>query len=705
MRLTLRTLLAYLDGLLPAEQRSELDAKVAGSPVAPQLIERIQGVVARPGLAAPRTDGRGLAEDANTVSEFLDNALPADRLEAFERICIDSDIHLAETADCHAILAELAADASLIQPLDRATGRRILLEVVGHLGEPVHDTDHADSLAVVRQVRKAMAAPARSPAGRGTSPRRASLAAWLSALVAVSLLAVVGGLLVRSLWTSPPQPQDLAEGRPADLAPETGEDAGPPPPGEAEGLASDEAAAAAEDRPDRGEPDVTSDDGSDTPPSEEPATNAVADARGVSLPMMEAAIEGPLEPEPPADQPLPEASPPPAAPMLADGGLMLRRAAAAGSRWERLPPGEPLAASEQFVVPVHSFPMIVIGPLRVRFLPSTFGSVRTDPDGSPRLEIVFGGAVAYSDAAETPLGIIAGGLAGRVAVGPRQPLGIAVELLRSPGDDPAVTAPGQRATIFTSGGTRWQQTEFDGGPAGILLAGIDRDQPLPRGTGLVWTSADPGSARLLPAGREPEWMREVAAGGTGRAWTNWAARALDARLAAGVPAVETLRQMAADRRPENRLTAAATLALLGEYDELVGLLCEDRPGQMLRESQWETLEASVQQALARGANAAAKLRQAFATKGPAGRGDELSELARGVAPGAIAPARAAVLLDGLSDPLLVVRRYAFKNLQAAFPGEIAAARGYAPDRSPLLNEEAVARWRRAVESAAAAAPP
>ena len=99
MRLTLRTLLAYLDGLLPAEQRSELDAKVAGSPVAPQLIERIRGVVARPGLAAPRTDGRGLAEDANTVAEFLDNALLADRLEAFERICIDSDIHLANLAD------------------------------------------------------------------------------------------------------------------------------------------------------------------------------------------------------------------------------------------------------------------------------------------------------------------------------------------------------------------------------------------------------------------------------------------------------------------------------------------------------------------------------------------------------------------------------------------------------------------------------
>ena len=38
MRLTLRTLLAWIDGLLPDIDRDELAAKIAVSPVAPRLV-------------------------------------------------------------------------------------------------------------------------------------------------------------------------------------------------------------------------------------------------------------------------------------------------------------------------------------------------------------------------------------------------------------------------------------------------------------------------------------------------------------------------------------------------------------------------------------------------------------------------------------------------------------------------------------------
>ena len=41
MRLTLRTLLAWIDGILPAAEHDELGGKVALSPVAPKLVERI----------------------------------------------------------------------------------------------------------------------------------------------------------------------------------------------------------------------------------------------------------------------------------------------------------------------------------------------------------------------------------------------------------------------------------------------------------------------------------------------------------------------------------------------------------------------------------------------------------------------------------------------------------------------------------------
>ena len=54
MRLTLRTLLAWLDTVLPPSEQQALGEKVAASPIAPQLIARIRDVVERPVLAAPR---------------------------------------------------------------------------------------------------------------------------------------------------------------------------------------------------------------------------------------------------------------------------------------------------------------------------------------------------------------------------------------------------------------------------------------------------------------------------------------------------------------------------------------------------------------------------------------------------------------------------------------------------------------------------
>ena len=132
MRLTLRTLLAWLDNVLPAGEQKQLGEKVTASPVAQQLVDRIRLVVERPQVGAPRPDGRGLAADANSVAEYLDNTLEPERLEPLERICLESDMHLAEVAACHTLLAELAEDPSVVMPLDQA-GRSRLLQALGHL--------------------------------------------------------------------------------------------------------------------------------------------------------------------------------------------------------------------------------------------------------------------------------------------------------------------------------------------------------------------------------------------------------------------------------------------------------------------------------------------------------------------------------------------------------------------------------------------
>jgi hypothetical protein len=183
-----------------------------------------------------------------------------------------------------------------------------------------------------------------------------------------------------------------------------------------------------------------------------------------------------------------------------------------------------------------------------------------------------------------------------------------------------------------------------------------------------------------------------------------AAAAMTARLADKEPAIEALRAMARDRRVENRMAAAATLALLGDYGPLVELLCDEQAGEKLRDGMWDNLEAAtVPLALARGANAAAALRQAFLDRGPAGRGEELYWLARGLGP-ADWPQAAGEIVAALDDNSLAVRRYAFLNPQRLFPDEPDGRLDYRPDRSPSLNERGVAWWRRKLEAEAAGPP-
>ncbi|GIW93357.1 MAG: hypothetical protein KatS3mg110_1398 [Pirellulaceae bacterium] len=117
MRLTLRTLLAYLDEIpLPQEEVEALRARIDESEFAQGLIQRIRSVLRRLRLGAPRVDAKGAAVDANTVAEYLDNTLPADRVADFERVCLESDVQLAEVAGCHQILALVVSEPAEIPP-------------------------------------------------------------------------------------------------------------------------------------------------------------------------------------------------------------------------------------------------------------------------------------------------------------------------------------------------------------------------------------------------------------------------------------------------------------------------------------------------------------------------------------------------------------------------------------------------------------
>lgn len=110
MRLTLRTLLAYLDDVLAPSEASELRHRIEESEFASTLVQRIRHTLQRLRLNAPKVDGRGLGLDANSVAEYLDSNLPADSMAEFEKICLESDVHLAEIAACHQILAKVLSE-------------------------------------------------------------------------------------------------------------------------------------------------------------------------------------------------------------------------------------------------------------------------------------------------------------------------------------------------------------------------------------------------------------------------------------------------------------------------------------------------------------------------------------------------------------------------------------------------------------------
>ena len=119
MRLTLRTLLAYLDDTLEPAQAKIIGQKVAESDQARELMDHIKLVTRRRRITTPPASGPGGKIDPNTIAEYLDGAVSPEQASEVEQICLASDAHLAEMAACHQILALVLGEPALVPPTSK----------------------------------------------------------------------------------------------------------------------------------------------------------------------------------------------------------------------------------------------------------------------------------------------------------------------------------------------------------------------------------------------------------------------------------------------------------------------------------------------------------------------------------------------------------------------------------------------------------
>ena len=120
MRLTLRTLLAYLDDMLEPAETKLIGQKIQESAVAGKLVSLIRLVVRQRRLKAPSVSGPNIGIDPNVIAQYLDITLPPEEVVEVERVLLTSDELLAEVASCHQVLALSNGKTAEISEIGRA---------------------------------------------------------------------------------------------------------------------------------------------------------------------------------------------------------------------------------------------------------------------------------------------------------------------------------------------------------------------------------------------------------------------------------------------------------------------------------------------------------------------------------------------------------------------------------------------------------
>ena len=642
-------MLASMDEILEPAQQEEIKQKIEESEFATSIMHRIRDVTRRIRLGAPKLTGKGMGLDPNTVAMYLDNTLSAERVPDFEKVCLESDVHLAEVAACHQVLALVLGepaevDARLRQKLYNigdeaaATGADALkppppLPAIAtqpkrrerpHVPDYLREDRRSRWWAVAATLLLALLLGAAVVRALGPYDRTNPALAWLpiwgeeDAQVAsndgnnaTGSAAVADGEKTRGDDTE--QPADSrGETNGTELLPQNGD----------AGTAAANAKAAALTNPleqngktiPLDDPRVPADTGAQAPIPPEPAgDNATIDTNTTTLPSLDLAPDTKSDvPAPPRDADVPsderptddQASPPvgpaPLGRFLTDRNVLLRLND--GGQWQRVAQGATLNAGERLLVlPTYRPSISLRGGLTMQLLGETLVEMLgTDEGGVPRLRMPYGRTVLMTAGKpNVSIHLVLGGLEGTAKfLDAASTLAVDVRRFLPAGANPETEPAYVAIDLYADGGdVEWKQSA---NPVARRIAAPGR-----LGLGTPYPYAEDEDEREAEA--LPGWI--TAPKPSDRVSVHDIASE-DLNLALGEgnerPLTLVLREFADNPKWERKHLAARSLALIGEFDPFIPAF-----NDYDQRSVWAQQIASLQAALARGPETAAKVRETF----------------------------------------------------------------------------------------------
>jgi hypothetical protein len=719
-------MLAYLDDILEPDDHAEIGQKIKESEFATDLVRRTRDVMLRLRLGAPQVVGKGMGLDANTVAEYLDNTMPPERVADFEKVCLESDVHLAESAACHQILTLVLGQPAAVPPAlrDRMYG-------IPGLNDRL-EKDEADEAAAKSGILSALATASVSPPPTPDEPkrhkpevpdylrhsRRSRRKMWVLAAIAAALVGVIVTAVVKPEAFGPL----LVD----------------PGPGEGERVLAeqgvDPAKFTAPPTVDMGQPMLPGEPGGGTllpdgttpaPPFEgprEPATNGgVAPPHEPTIPIEpqpgpgEAIAKGPgltdpREPTPGVGDPIPLPLPVPGepmpvepvpgeptpagpvvggptvppegeGPMTVDGPADTRPVGAYVSdmdvllrldpdseTWQRLAPRASLQAGDVLLALPTFRPTIALGSGFTMQLAGGTAVELTPPDA----EGVIGVDVRYGQiiAVETgqPGARLRFTLGGEDYVAAfndaHTTLAVQLQRLQVPGADPeAAPAPVQVDLYTASGRVLW-----DVGPDAVETVAPAH-----------WRIPQPTVIDEAAQVELPKWIDSEPLSATDRR----ASIALEEALAVDKPLSLVLNELVAGRRIEVRSLAARCSVYVGQFEPFVAALNDSD-----QRAAWGLHIEALRNALSLSPQVAGRVRAAFLAK----RGDDGESLYRmlwGYSPQDLKSGADKQLVKYLDHSQLDYRVLAFWNVRTI----TGLGMNYRPEYNQERREQSVRRWQ------------